>query len=228
MLNRDFVPSLIKRTPHRHRELTFLARGITLSLALAFTLSWPTSAQAEGSDSELNYTDVQAPVLAPLSTHSRTAQIVVQQLRRNHYVDLKVNDALSSDMFDNYLEALAPGKYYFLASDIAEFEGYRYELDNALRRGDLVPAYRMFNRLQQRLIERTKYIQQAIDLGLERLDFNTNEIITIKRESVPWPTNLTAQNDLWNRRLKSQVLRMKLNDKEYHKSKGHLLKHLFQ
>jgi carboxyl-terminal processing protease len=109
--------------------------------------------------------NVQAPVLAPLATHPRTAQIVVQQLRRNHYVDLKVNDALSSDMFDNYLEALDPGRYYFLAADIAEFEGYRYELDNALRRGDLLPAYRMFNRLQQRLLERTKYMQRAIDSG---------------------------------------------------------------
>jgi carboxyl-terminal processing protease len=214
MLNRDFVPSPIKRTSRRYRELTFLSGGILLSLALTFALSWPASTHAETSGIELSDTDVQAPVLAPLSTHSRTAQIVVQQLRRNHYVDLKVNDALSSDMFDNYLEALDPGRYYFLASDIAEFEGYRYELDNALRRGDLVPAYRMFNRLQQRLIERTKYMQQAIDSGLERLEFNTDEVISIKRESVPWPTDLTAQNDLWNRRLKSQVLRMKLNDKD--------------
>ncbi|MBL6709101.1 MAG: carboxy terminal-processing peptidase [Pseudomonadales bacterium] len=212
MLNRDLVPNLIKRAPRQHSELTFAAGGILLSLALALALFLPASTHADGSDIEPSDTDVQAPLLAPLSTHSRTAQIVVQQLRRNHYVDLKVNDALSSAMFDNYLEALDPGKYYFLASDIAEFEGYRYELDNALRRGDLVPAYRMFNRLQQRLIERTKYMQQAIDSGLESLDFNTDEVINIKRESVPWPTDLTAQNDLWNRRLKSQVLRMKLND----------------
>ena len=65
------------------------------------------------------------PVLSPLAAHPRTAQIVVEQLRRNHYVDLEVNDALSSQMFDNYLEALDPGRYYFLASDIAEFETYQ-------------------------------------------------------------------------------------------------------
>ena len=115
MLNRDFVPSLMSRTPRSYRELTFLSEGILLSLALTFALSWPASAHAEASGIELSDTDVQAPVLAPLSTHSRTAQIVVQQLRRNHYVDLKVNDALSSDMFDNYLEALDPGRYYFLS-----------------------------------------------------------------------------------------------------------------
>ena len=142
------------------------------------------------------------PMLSPLAAHPRTAQIVVEQLRRNHYIDLQVNDTLSSQMFDNYLEALDPGRYYFLASDIAEFETYRYELDNALRRGDLLPAYRMFNRLQQRLIERTNYVQQQINSGLERLSFDTDEIIQLKREDTPWSIDAAAQDDLWNRRLK--------------------------
>ena len=154
------------------------------------------------------------PVLSPLAAHPRTAQIVVEQLRRNHYVDLQVNDALSSQMFDNYLEALDPGRYYFLASDIAEFETYRYELDNALRRGDLLPAYRMFNRLQQRLTERTSYVQQRISSGLAQLSFDTDETIQLKREDTPWSIDAAAQDDLWNRRLKSQVLSMKLNDKD--------------
>ena len=137
----------------------------------------------------------------------------MEQLRRNHYVDLQVNDTLSSQMFDNYLEALDPGRYYFLASDIAEFETYRYELDNALRRGDLLPAYRMFNRLQHRLVERTNYVQKRINAGLSQLNFDTDEVIELKREDAPWSIDTGAQDDLWNRRLKSQVLSMKLNDK---------------
>ena len=154
------------------------------------------------------------PVLSPLAAHPRTAQIVVEQLRRNHYVELQVNDTLSSQMLDNYLAALDPGRYYFLASDIAEFETYRYELDNALRRGDLLPAYRMFNRLQQRLVERTNYAQKQINTGLAQLTFDTDEIIELKREDAPWSIDRAAQDDLWNRRLKSQVLSMKLNDKD--------------
>ncbi|MBL6814939.1 MAG: PDZ domain-containing protein, partial [Pseudomonadales bacterium] len=194
----------------RLRNLPSLIMAATLLTAAALP-SWAADPNNVQTDSGAE-ADLQAPMLAPLATHSRTAQIVVQQLRRNHYVDLKVNDALSSDMFDNYLEALDPGRYYFLAADIAEFEGYRYELDNALRRGDLLPAYRMFNRLQQRLLERTKYMQRAID-SLERLDFTTDEVLQIKRENVAWPIDQATQDDLWNRRLKSQVLSMKLNDK---------------
>lgn len=195
----------------RSRELTSVIVASLVSVLL--TAAALPSRAADTNTAETD-ADIQAPVLAPLATHSRTAQIVVQQLRRNHYVDLKVNDALSSDTFDNYIEALDPGRYYFLAADIAEFEGYRYELDNALRRGDLLPAYHMFNRLQKRLLERTKYMQRAIDSGLERLDFTTDEVIRIKREKVAWSIDQATQDDLWNRRLKSQVLSMKLNDKE--------------
>ncbi len=195
----------------RSRELT---SAIVASLISVLLTAAALPSRAADTNTAETDADIQAPVLAPLATHSRTAQIVVQQLRRNHYVDLKVNDALSSDTFDNYIEALDPGRYYFLAADIAEFEGYRYELDNALRRGDLLPAYRMFNRLQKRLLERTTYMQRAIDSGLKRLDFTTDEVIWIKREKVAWPIDQATQDDLWNRRLKSQVLNMKLNDKE--------------
>jgi carboxyl-terminal processing protease len=217
MMSRIFALGPTTRQSIRSRKLTSAIMAGLVSVLLtaaALPLNAAGTNPAEPNSNIETDANVQAPVLAPLATHPRTAQIVVQQLRRNHYVDLKVNDALSSDMFDNYLEALDPGRYYFLAADIAEFEGYRYELDNALRRGDLLPAYRMFNRLQQRLLERTKYMQRAIDLGLERLDFTTDEVIQIKRENVAWSIDQATQDDLWNRRLKSQVLSMKLNDKE--------------
>ena len=189
---------------------TQILRLVALCL-LSFGSLIPLHAATAGAETA---TDVEPPpALSPLAAHPRTAQIVMEQLRRNHYVDLQVNDTLSSQMFDNYLEALDPGRYYFLASDIAEFETYRYELDNALRRGDLLPAYRMFNRLQQRLVERTNYVQKRINEGLSQLNFDTDEVIELKREDAPWSTDAAAQDDLWNRRLKSQVLSMKLNDK---------------
>ena len=76
-----------------------------LMLLLLATLAGLTSLWAS-QVTQADESAVQAPVLAPLATHPRTARIVVEQLRRNHYVDMQVNDSLSSDMFDNYLEAL--------------------------------------------------------------------------------------------------------------------------
>jgi carboxyl-terminal processing protease len=127
---------------------------------------------------------------------------------------LKVDDELSSQIYDNYIEALDPARYYFVASDIAEFERYRFDLDNALGRGDLLPAFQIFNRFQQRLLDRTAYAQRKISAGLTELDFTTNETIQIKREDAPWPANQAEQDKLWDQRIQSQVLSMKLNDKE--------------
>jgi carboxyl-terminal processing protease len=209
---------LIQRIPGACTDLLkTLTVGLMLVLGVmtsAIGLASTPSDTAPVNTDHATAAEAQAPKLAPLSAHPRTARIVVEQLRRNHYVELEVDDALSSRMFDNYLDALDPGRYYFLAADIEEFESYRFELDNALNRGDLIPAFRMFNRLQQRLMNRSAYAQKRIADGLENLDFTTEEIILIERTDAPWPVDEAAQDRLWDKRIKSQVLSMKLNDKD--------------
>ena len=154
-----------------------------------------------------------APVLSPLDIHPRTSLIVVEQLRRNHYLKKTVNDELSGHIFDKYLTVLDPGHYYFIAGDIAEFEQYRFGIDDALKKGDLDPAFIIFNRYQQRIVNRLNYLVGLIDSGLENLDFSREESILISREEAEWSIDEAAHDDLWRRRLKAQVLAMKLSDK---------------
>jgi len=123
-----------------------------------------------------------APVLSPLDIHPRTSLIVVEQLRRNHYLKKTVNDELSGHIFDKYLTVLDPGHYYFIAGDIAEFEQYRFGIDDALKKGDLDPAFIIFNRYQQRIVNRLNYLVGLIDSGLENLDFSREESILVSRE----------------------------------------------
>jgi carboxyl-terminal processing protease len=154
-----------------------------------------------------------APTLSPLDIHPRTSLIVVEQLRRNHYLNKTVDDELSEHVFDKYLAVLDPGHYYFIAGDIREFEKYRFRLDDALKSGDLDPAFLIFNRYQQRIVERLNYLIGLIDSGLENLDFSKEESILVSREEASWSFDEEAQDDLWRRRLKAQVLSMKLSDK---------------
>ncbi len=155
-----------------------------------------------------------APVLAPLDVHPRTSLTVVEQLRHNHFVKKPLDDGISSDVFDNYLDTLDGGRAYFLASDIEAFEKYRYQLDDALKRGDLEPAFEIFNRYQARVVERLNYLLTEIDKGIADIDFTIDEDIEIDRENSPWPANQAEQDDLWRKRLKAAVLSMKLNDKD--------------
>ena len=154
-----------------------------------------------------------APTLSPLDIHPRTSLIVVEQLRRNHYINKTVNDELSEHIFDKYLTVLDPGHYYFIANDITEFEKYRFRLDDALKKGDLDPAFVIFNRYQMRIVDRLNYLIGMIDSGIENLDFSREESILVSREDAQWSEDEAAHDDLWRRRLKAQVLAMKLSDK---------------
>ena len=92
--------------------------------------------------------------LEPMDIHPRTSLNVVEQLARHHYVRRRIDDSLSSDIYDHYLELLDGGRSYFTAADINAFEHYRFALDDALKVGNLDPAFEMFNLYQQRLLEK--------------------------------------------------------------------------
>ncbi|TVS16242.1 MAG: tail-specific protease [Gammaproteobacteria bacterium] len=153
--------------------------------------------------------------LKPEDTHARTSINVIEQLTRHHYVRQRLDDDLSSQILDRYLEMLDPQRSYFLASDIESFEGYRYVLDDALRKGDLEPAFKIFNRYQQRLRDRLEFTLGLIADGLEDLDFSTDDSIETDRSESPWLVDEAAMDDLWTRRLKANVLSMRLNDRDF-------------
>ncbi len=157
---------------------------------------------------------VEVPTLTPLEVHKGTSLAVVEQLRHHHYVKKPLDDGLSSDIFDKYLDTLDGGRAYFLAADVAGFEQYRYLLDDALKRGNLAPAFEIFNRYQERVVDRLQYLLGEIERGVDNIDFEVVEDIEIDREFSPWPADQTAQDDYWRKRLKAAVLSMKINGKD--------------
>ena len=84
-------------------------------------------------------------------------------MAREHYRKAPLDDHLSSLILDRYLDSIDGGRSYFYASDIAEFERYRYTLDNAIKAGDMEPAFVIFRRFQQRSRERMEYASHLLD-----------------------------------------------------------------
>ena len=153
--------------------------------------------------------------LEPMPEHPRTSLTIVDQLRQHHYESKKIDDRVSSEVFDNYLDTLDPGRAYLLADDIRLLdERYRYTLDEALKRGDLEPAFEVFNLFQERVVERLEFLLGLIDAGLGHLDFTRDETLRIDRSEAAWPSDPGAVDDLWRRRLKASVLGMLMNGRE--------------
>ena len=176
--------------------------------AALLALSFTAGAQALSPEDEGPVTP-----LSPEAEHPETALAVLEQLARHHYVRRAIDDSLSSDTLDNYLDALDPQRAYFLEGDIARFERYRYTLDDALRRGDLAPAFEIFNRYQAAAETQLESILRLLESGIEALDFSDDEYLAMDRSEEPFLTNADTREDLWRRRLKASVLSLKLAEK---------------
>ncbi len=144
-----------------------------------------------------------AAALTPTDQENYVARRVSDIVAREHYRRMPLDDRLSSLILDRYLDAVDGGRSYFYASDIAEFEKYRYELDDAIKSGDVEPAFVMFRRYQQRNRERMNY---AIELLAKKPDFDVDESFNFDREKEPWPANAVEMNELWRKRVKNDAL----------------------
>jgi carboxyl-terminal processing protease len=162
--------------------------------------------------------------LEPMPVHSTTTQNIVDALASRHYVPTVLNDNLSSKIFDTYIDDLDPSKSYFIKSDIRSFEKYRYTMDDALRRGDLDPAFEIFNIYHKRVIDRFGLVILQLEEGVETLDFTVDEDLIIDRDVIEWSENWQQLDDLWRKRIKDAALNLKLTDKDPEKIQELLVK----
>ena len=130
-----------------------------------------------GAASAITVDQVEIEPLEPMDVHPRTSVNVVEQLARHHYVRRSIDDDLSSKIFERYLEMLDPQRSYFLAEDVQAFEEHRYALDDALRRGDLEPAFEMFNRYHEILVDRLEHSITLLNAGIDDWDFEADETL---------------------------------------------------
>jgi carboxyl-terminal processing protease len=152
----------------------------------------------------------------PLSPDKELALInteILSALKSAHYKDLKIDDAFSSKLLDAYIKELDQTKNYLLASDISDFQQYQYELDDALNKADLAPAFMIFNRYQQRAEERLNWLLNQLDKGIDKVDFSITESHDFANENAVWSSNQAALNNLWRKQLKANMLDLRLAGK---------------
>jgi carboxyl-terminal processing protease len=156
-----------------------------------------------------------AAALAPTEQENYVARRVADIVAREHYRRAPLDDHLSSLILDRYLDAIDGGRSYFYASDIAEFEHVRYDLDDAIKAGDVEPAFVIFRRYQQRSRERMAY---AIELLNKKPDFEIDESFNFDREKEPWPANNAEMNELWRKRVKNDALSLVIAGKQWNEA----------
>ncbi|MCX2431801.1 MULTISPECIES: carboxy terminal-processing peptidase [unclassified Pedobacter] len=132
---------------------------------------------------------------------------VVNLIESYNYKKVQVNDSISSLILDKYIKALDQGKNYFLASDIAAFEKYRYTLDDDFKNGDLSGPFYIYNVYAKRLNE---YFAYSLAQIKNKYDFNQNDTYVYDREKLPWAPSTAALNDTWKKRVKYELINLNL------------------
>jgi carboxyl-terminal processing protease len=149
--------------------------------------------------------------LEPDMEQRYASSIATRFLTNYHYKRTRLDDELSSEIFDSYLELLDPNRIYFLAGDVEMFERYRHGMDDALRHSDLLSAYEIFNVYAERVQQRVDYARVRVK---QPFDFTIDEYYQFDREGEPWATDVAELDELWRKRVKNDYLRLLLTDKE--------------
>ena len=162
--------------------------------------------------------------LAPEPIHSQTLLDVVTSLQQGHYNRVEIDDQVSEAVLDQFLSTLDPERSHFLASDIEEFEQWRHELDDQILQGETQAAFEMFNRYQQRRMQRLEYIIGLLEDDSTQWDFTRDEFIESDRSEAPWIESEEQLRQLWRKQLKSALLSLLLADKTLDEARETLLK----
>ncbi len=162
------------------------------------------------------------PELAQEAQHSASTKRITSHFLRSHFKQIELNDNLSEKVFDRYLRSLDLNRNVFLASDIESFQPYRLTFDDAIERGNLADAYKIYSVNLQRRIERYDY---AISLLDKPFDFEKEgDALYFDREDADWPKNTAELDELWRQRVKYDALNLKLAGKNQEEIKDLLTK----
>jgi carboxyl-terminal processing protease len=151
-------------------------------------------------------------ILVEKPVYGKQAKVVTQILDNNHYRKLQLNDSLSSAILDAYILTLDNGKVYFLASDIASFEKYRFQIDDLTKQEDTSPAFVIYKVFQRRFDERMKYVMN--NLVSFEFDFTKDEYYETDRDKEPWAKSDQELNEIWRKIIKNYALSLKLTGKK--------------
>ena len=179
----------------------------SLSVFMALTLSLLLGCSATADTREITLKS-----LSPTVEHEQATEVIVHLMQRYHYSQVSVDDELSDQIYDRFLDSLDPQKNFLLASDIKEFEPNRLKFDDALRNTQLNSVFDIFKRFRERVEERALFAKQLLKSDF---DFTIDETYAFNREDAEWPQTQKAADELWRKRVKNDVLNLRLAEQTH-------------
>lgn len=158
---------------------------------------------------------------APSSTDQQTAVLVSQMISKFHISQKTIDDRISAMLLNRYLKELDPLKLYLLQHDVDQLNRYRDHLDDLVKTGKTEFANEAFALYRERLDERMVIAHKLIDATH---DFTLDESLSTDAEKTPWAADDAELNERWRKRVKYELLTLKLDDKPVDEARKQLHK----
>ncbi len=149
-----------------------------------------------------------ATALQPTAAEKDAGNYISKYLLQNHYRKVSVNDSLSQQIFNRYIDNLDGSKSYFVASDVDRLRKiYGNKIDDEFLAGKATIGFDIYNLFLKRAREKMRYMRASADTI--HLDFSSPETLDLDRKSDPWPADQRQLTELWRKELKYQWLNLK-------------------
>ncbi len=155
---------------------------------------------------------------ADISNDGKTARLVCKMIERYHIGHSRVNDEISSRLFDRFIKDLDPNKLYFIESDIKSLNVMRKKLDDNLKNGNVQFAQDVFSLYLKTMVRQTALAQKLIE---QKQDFTIDEEMVTDADDLPWAKTQDELNERWRKRIKYELLDLKLGEEGKDLEKAH-------
>ncbi|MEI6147747.1 MAG: carboxy terminal-processing peptidase [bacterium] len=142
-------------------------------------------------------------VLDPDPQAAVVARLFARTMPRVHLSHQPLNEGLATNAVNLYLSTLDYDHTFFTGGDIDEFRNLAGLQAEALQKGDVAFAFRVFERLRERVRNRVEYVNSLLDKGF---DMTVGESYVWKRKDAPWAVDEAAWNNLWRQKVKNEYV----------------------
>ncbi len=146
---------------------------------------------------------------SPTAEDRQIARMVAHLIRSEHLSRRELDDEISQRCLESFLGSLDPSKSYFLASDIAEFNRRKNDIDDMVRKGDVHLAHEIFDRFLRRVDTRLSWVNELIDTNF---DYTRDEEIIRDPDDTTYAADEAEARDRWRKKIKYELLVKKVED----------------
>lgn len=152
--------------------------------------------------------------LFPEQRHEKIGELVTQFIQNSHYMHIAVDDELSSQVMDVFIESLDRNRMYLLESDVKYFDAYRYQLDDIVKSKPLDPVFEVFEVYQTRVRERLTFALTQLE---SEPDYLSDDAYEFDRSESPWASDSEELDEIWRKRVVNDALNLALEDEPWEK-----------